>query len=61
MRLYQRSFKKLLNIFISSNFRHLLLRIIGLNNYISLIIKSINIKGNVRAKKKHSLCGEKFI
>ena len=60
MRLYQRSFKKLLNIFISSNFRHLLLRIIGLNNYISLIIKSINIKGNVRAKK-NILCVEKSL
>jgi len=60
MRLYQRSFKKLLNIFISSNFRHLLLRIIGLNNYISLIIKSIDIKGNVRAKK-NILCVEKSL
>jgi len=58
MRLYQRSFKKLLNKLISSKFRHLLLKVIGLNNYITLILKSVKIKGNLNARQ-NILCVEK--
>lgn len=60
MRFYQRTFKKLLNIIISSNLRHILIQIIGFNNYISLIIKFADIKGNTRAKK-NILCVEKSL
>jgi len=60
MRNYQKIFKKLLNIIISSNLRHILIQLIGFNNYTSLIMKSINIKGNTRAKK-NILCVEKSL
>lgn len=58
MKLYQRVLRKSLDLIISSQFRHILLRIVGLNNYISLIMKSLDIRGNVLAKKK-ILCVER--
>ena len=60
MRIYQKVFKKSLNLFISGKFRHILFRFIGLNNYISLIMRSIDIRGNDRAKK-NILCVEKSL
>lgn len=60
MRLYQKFFIKSLNLFISSKFRHLLLRLIGLNNYFSLVMKSIDIRGNTTAQK-NILCIERSL
>ena len=55
---YQKYLRKLLRLFISGNFRYILLRFIGLNNYISLILKAIDHRGNQRAAK-NILCIER--
>lgn len=60
MRIYQKFLKKTLNLIISSKFRYLIFKFIGLNNYISLMLKSIEIKGNLRAKK-NILCVERSL
>lgn len=58
MRRYQKYFKKLLRKIISGNLRHVLFRLIGLNNYISLMLKAVDHRGNKRAKK-NILCIER--
>ncbi len=55
---YQKYFRKLLRLIISGNLRYILLRIIGLNNYISLMLKAIDHRGNQRAAK-NILCIER--
>ena len=58
MRRYQKYFKKLLRIIISGGLRYTLFRLIGLNNYISLILKVVDQRGNQRAQK-NILCIER--
>ena len=49
---------KFLSRIISGNLRHLLFQLIGLNNYISLILKAVDHRGNKRAAK-NVLCIER--
>ena len=58
MNRYQKYFKKLIRIIISGNLRYILFRLIGLNNYVSLILKAVDHRGNQRAKK-NILCIER--
>lgn len=58
MRRYQKYFTKFLRLIISGSLRHILFRLIGLNNYISLILKVVDHRGNQRAKK-NILCIER--
>ena len=58
MKKYQKYFKKIIRGIISGNFRHIIFRFIGLNNYISLMLKAIDHRGNQRAAK-NILCIER--
>ena len=58
MKRFQKYFTKFLRIIISGSLRHLLFRLIGLNNYISLMLKVVDHRGNQRAKK-NILCIER--
>tara|TARA_B100001057_G_C22822938_1_gene940167 strand:- start:49 stop:1329 length:1281 start_codon:yes stop_codon:yes gene_type:complete len=60
MRRYQKYFKRILNIIISGSLRHIIFRLIGLDNYISLILKAADHRGNQRAQK-NILCIERTI
>jgi len=58
MRRYQKYFNKFLRLIISGNLRNILFRLIGLNNFISLMLKAVDHRGNQRAKK-NILCIER--
>ena len=58
MNKYQKYFTKLIRLIISGSFRHVLFRLIGLNNYIGLMLKAIDHRGNKRAAK-NILCIER--
>ena len=58
MKKYQKYFKKIIRVIISGHFRHTIFRLIGLNNYISLMLKAIDHRGNQRAAK-NILCIER--
>ena len=48
---YLKYFNKLLRLIISGNLQNILFRLIGLNNFITLILKAVDHRGNQRAKK----------
>ena len=58
MRRYLKYFNKLLRLIISGNLQNILFRLIGLNNFISLMLKAVDHRGNQRAKK-NILCIER--
>ena len=61
MRLKEKIIIKGLNwITSSSSFRYIIFRLLGFNNYISLIIKSLDVKGNNLAKK-NILCVQRTL
>ena len=58
MKKYQKYFNKFLRLLISGNLQNILFRLIGLNNFITLILKAADHRGNRRAKK-NILCVER--
>lgn len=55
---YQKIFRKLFHYLARSKIRFIIFKLIGFNNYVSLIMKTLDIKGNNRANKK-ILCIER--
>ena len=49
---YKKIYKKLFHYLARSRMRFIIFKLIGFNNYVSLIMKTLDIKGNNRANKK---------
>ena len=58
MKRYKKYFTKIIREIISGKLRHIIFHLIGLNNYISLILKALDHRGNIRASK-NILCIER--
>jgi len=58
MKKYKKYFTKIVREIISGKLRHIIFHLIGLNNYISLILKALDHRGNTRASK-NILCIER--